>query len=144
MSDSDKATLRRIPLEVLNQGRIDVIDQVVSADYIEHTPPPGYPADRQGLKSFVADFRSAIPDLSYEIDREVAEGDTVVQHVTATGTLQREFLGMTPTGKSATWDEIHICRMSGGACAEHWGLVDMLGVLQQLGLMPSQPQAKAA
>jgi len=141
MSEQDKQSLRRIPLEALNEGKIDVIDEVVSADYLERSSLPGYEATRDGLKSFIRDFRSAIPDLNYEVDHEIAEGDFVVQHVTGRGTPQHEFLGLPATGKSATWQEIHIVRVSGGKAVEHWGLVDMIGVMQQLGAFPSQAQA---
>ncbi|HTX68573.1 MAG TPA: ester cyclase [Thermoleophilia bacterium] len=141
MSESDKRSLRRIPLEVLNEGRFEVIDEVFSPDYIEHSPFPGYPATAAGIKSFLRDFRSAVPDLRYTVDHEISEGDFVVQHVTGTGTPQREFLGMPATGKSATWPEIHVVRVSQGKAVEHWGLVDMLGVMQQLGALPAQARA---
>lgn len=143
MSEQDKVTLRRFPLEILNEGKIDVIDEVLAADYVEHSPF-GYPATREGAKSFVRDFRSAVPDLKYTVNREISEGDFVVQHVTASGTLKGEFMGMPATGKSATWDEVHIVRVVGGRGVEHWGLVDQLGMLQQLGLAPAPPQSQAA
>ena len=141
MSDLDKQSLRRIPLEALNEGKVDVVDEVISSDYVEHSLYPGYPATRDGLKSFIRDFRSAIPDLRYRVDREISEGDFVVQQVTGSGTPQHEFLGLPATGKSATWQEIHIVRVSGGKAVEHWGLVDMIGVMQQLGALPTQAQA---
>ena len=141
MSEQDKQSLRRIPLEALNEGRVDVIDEVIAPDYLERSPLPGYQPTRDGLKSFIRDFRSAIPDLKYKVDHEISEGDFVVQHVTGSGTPQHEFLGLPATGKSATWQEIHIVRVSGGKAVEHWGLVDMLGVMQQLGALPTQAQA---
>ena len=141
MSEQDKQALRRIPLEALNEGKFEVIDEVFSPDYVEHSPFPGYPTGRDGIRAFVRDFRSAVPDLRYRVDHEIAEGDWVVQHVTGSGTPQREFLGMPATGKSATWQEIHVVRVSGGKAVEHWGLVDMLGVMQQLGALPAQSQA---
>jgi steroid delta-isomerase-like uncharacterized protein len=141
MSEQDKESLRRIPLEVLNEGRLELIDEVFAPEYVEHSPIPGYEATRDGIKSFIRDFRSAIPDLHYVVDHEIAEGDWVVQHVTATGTPQREFLGLPATGKSASWQEIHIVRLAGGRAAEHWGLIDMLGALQQLGALPTQARA---
>ena len=141
MSEQDKASLRRIPLEVLNEGKIDVIDEVIAADFEDHSPVSGFPATREGLRSFVRDFRSAVPDLKYTVNREISEGDTVVQCVTGSGTLKSEFMGMPATGKSATWQEIHIVRLTGGKAVEHWGLVDMVGIMQQLGVLPTQAQA---
>ena len=141
MSEPDKRSLRRIPLEALNEGKIDVIDEVVSPDYVEYSPLPGYAPTRDGLKSFIRDFRSAVPDLRYRVEREISEGDFVVQHVTGSGTPQHEFLGLPATGKSATWQELHVVRVSGGKAVEHWGLVDMLGIMLQLGALPGQAQA---
>jgi len=141
MSEQDKQSLRRIPLEALNEGKVDVIDEVLASDYVEHSQFPGYPATREGLKSFIRDLRSAVPDLRYKVDHEIAEGDLVVQHVTGSGTPRHEFLGLPATGKSATWQEIHIVRLTGGKAVEHWGLVDMVSIMQQLGVLPTQAQA---
>jgi predicted ester cyclase len=143
MSDQDKLTMRRFPLEVGNKGKIEVIDEIVSADYVEHSAS-GYPPTREGLKSFVRDFRSAFPDLRYSVKKEISEGDFVVQHLTASGTMKGDFMGMPAAGKGATWDEVHVVRLAGGKAVEHWGFVDQLGMLQQLGLAPAPPQSKAA
>ena len=143
MSEQDKLTLRRFPLEVGNEGKIDVLDEILPPDYVGHSAS-AYPPTREGVKSFVRDFRSAFPDLNYSVKREISEGDFVVQHVTASGTMKGEFMGMPATGKSATWDEVHIVRCAGGKGVEHWGLADELGMLQQLGLAPAQPQSQAA
>jgi steroid delta-isomerase-like uncharacterized protein len=141
MSEQDKAQLRRIPLEALNDGRIDVVDEVMAPDIVDHTQLPGFPSTPDGLKAFIREFRSAVPDLHYTVDHEVSEGDLVVQHVTGHGTPRHEFMGMPANGKSATWEEIHIARMSGGKAVEHWGLIDMMGVLQQLGALPNEARA---
>jgi predicted ester cyclase len=65
-----------------------------------------------GLQQYFTLFRAAFPDLHYTVDDTVAEGDKVVQRVTGHGTMQGEFLGMLPTGKPATWTEIHQCEES--------------------------------
>jgi len=144
MSEADKATIRRIPLEVINEGRIDVIDDVLTGDYREHMPVPGFTPDREGLKGFLRAMRSAFPDIRYTVLREIAEGDTVVQYVSVTGTMRGDFAGMKATGKSATWTEMHIVHMRDGLAAEHWGIVDMLTMLQELGLVPAPGVAEAA
>ena len=137
MSDQDKAAMRRIPLEVFNEGRLEVVDQVVAEDYVENVPlPPGMPAGRAGLKAFVSGIRSAFPDFKYTVIHELGEGDLVVQHVTASGTMRGDFAGMPASGKHAAWNEIHIARVANGVLVEHWAVVDQLSMLQQLGFVP--------
>lgn len=132
-----KSVIRRIPEELYNQWNLDVAHELFAPDYMEHYPlPPGFPSGIQGLKTFVTLLRSAFPDFAYRVDDLIAEGDRVVCHLTARGTQQGEFMGIPATGKQATWAEMHICRMAEGKVAEHWVVVDQLGMLQQLGVMP--------
>jgi predicted ester cyclase len=145
MSQLDKETLRRIPLEVFHENKMEVVDEVLAAEVTDHGMlPPGFPPGREGLKGFITALKVAFPDMRYTIIHEVAEGDMVVQHMSASGTMKGEFAGMKPTGKSATWDEVHIVRMKDGKAVEHWAVVDQLGMLQQLGLAPAAPAARAA
>jgi predicted ester cyclase len=145
MSQLDKETMRRIPLEAFNEGKVEIVDEVLAADFIEHgSLPPGVPQGRDGLKALIKGLKAAFPDMRYTVIREVSEGDMLVQHMRASGTMKGEFAGMKPTGKSATWDEIHIVRMKDGKAVEHWAAVDQLGMLQQLGLAPAAPTARAA
>jgi predicted ester cyclase len=143
-SQSDKKTLSRIPLEAFNEGRPEVVDDVAAPDFVSHGQPPGFPPGREGLKALIGAIRSAFPDLRYEELHVVAEGDTVVQHVRASGTMKGDFNGMQPTGKHATWEEVHIVRMRDGKAVEHWPVLDQLSMLQQLGFAPEFPTARAA
>jgi predicted ester cyclase len=145
MSEVDKQTLRRIPLEVFHENKMEVVDEVLAADVTDHGMlPPGFPPGREGLKAFITALKVAFPEMRYTVIHEVAEGDMVVQHMSASGTMKGEFAGMSPTGKSATWDEVHIVRMKDGKAVEHWAVVDQLGMLQQLGLAPAAPEVKGA
>ena len=135
-SEESKANMRRIPLEIFNQGNLAVVDEVVAPDYIEHALPSGFPSGLEGLKVFVSAVRAAFPDYHYTIDDEVTEGDTVVQRLTARGTMTGGFMGMPATGKSASWTEIHIARVANGKLTEHWANIDQLGMLHQLGVIP--------
>jgi predicted ester cyclase len=145
MSHLDKETLRRIPLEAFNEGKVEIVDEVLAADFTEHgSLPPGVPQGRDGLKALIKGLKTAFPDMRYTMIHEVAEGDMVVQHMRISGTMKGEFAGMKPTGKSATWDEVHIVRMKDGKAVEHWASTDQLGMLEQLGLAPAVPVARAA
>src|SRR3989442_15979488 len=104
MSDKNKALAARIPLEAFNQGKLEVIDEVIADNSIDHGElPPGMPPGKEGAKLLLKTLRSAFPDLKITIHLQVAEGDLVVHHVTSTGTLKGEFPGMPPSGKTATW-----------------------------------------
>jgi predicted ester cyclase len=141
MSDADAANFRRIPLEVFNQGRLDLIDELLAPDFVEHaTLPPGLPEGRDGLRAIVSAIRGAFPDFRYEIVLQLQDGDTHVGYIRATGTMTGDFMGMPATGKTATWDEAHIGRYRDGTLVEHWAVQDQLGMLQQLGLA-SGPEA---
>lgn len=136
-TESIKALARRIPLEAFNQGNKAIFDEVVAADANDHLPPPGLPPGREGYKQFVTVLHAAFPDIRYTVNEEVAEGDKIMHRTTARGTHRGEFLGIAPTGKQITWDEMHILRFANGKAVEHWGNVDQLSILQQLGVIPA-------
>jgi steroid delta-isomerase-like uncharacterized protein len=144
MSDKNKALAARIPLEAFNQGKLEVIDEVIADNSIDHdSMPPGFPPGKEGLKLLAKSLRSAFPDFKITIDLQVAEGDLVVAHAKSTGTMKGEFGGMPPSGKTATWEAIHITRIKNDKIVEHWSVQDQLGMLQQLGFMP-RPEAAPA
>src|SRR2546428_5899866 len=136
MSEKNKALVARIPLEAFNQGKLEVIDEVIADNSVEHSPlPPGMPTGKEGLKALIKSLRSAFPDFKIKIDLQVAEGDLVVQRATTTGTMKGEFAGMPPSGKTATWEAIHISRIKDGKVVEHWQAPHQLGMLPQLGFI---------
>jgi steroid delta-isomerase-like uncharacterized protein len=144
-TQENKALARSFLEEVVNRGNMAVIDDLASPSFVDHSAPPGVPPTNEGFKTFITMFRAAFPDLHYTIDDEVAEGDRVVQRTTAHGTMRGDFQGMPASGKEATWSEIHITRFADGKAIEHWGVVDQLGMLSQLGFAqaPGQPAGVA-
>ena len=144
--EANKANARRFVDEVINRGNVAVIDELAAPNYVDHTSPPGVPPTAEGQKVFVTMFRGAFPDLHYTIDDTITEGDRLVQRTTAHGTMKGDFMGMPASGKEATWSEIHIVRFDAdGKAVEHWGVVDQLGMLAQLGFAqaPGQPAGVA-
>ena len=141
----NKASARRFVDEVLNRGNLAVIDELYGPDYVDHSVPPGVPPTIEGAKGFWTMFRAAFPDLHATIEDQFAEGDRVVQRITTHGTMRGDFQGMPASGKEATWSEIHIVRFADGKPVEHWGVVDQLGMLAQLGFAqaPGQPAGVA-
>jgi predicted ester cyclase len=85
----------------------------------------------------VAMFRAAFPDLRCDVEDTLAEGDKVVIRSTMRGTHQGEFMGIPPTDKQFTASVIDIIRFDNGQAVEHWGNSDDLGMMQQLGVIPS-------
>jgi predicted ester cyclase len=135
MTTDMKRMVERIPLEVLNNGNFGLLDEIVATDYVEHVAQPGVPPTREGFKQFAISLKTAFPDLHYVIEDSIESGDRIVLRVTASGTMKGDFMGMPATGKRATWTEIHIGRVANGRLTEHWGLVDQLGMLVQLGVV---------
>jgi steroid delta-isomerase-like uncharacterized protein len=131
------ATVDRFVEEVINQGRLDSADQLVEADFIELDPLPGQRQGREGLKETIAMMRTGFPDIHWVTDETVAAGDKVVSRFTWTGTHRGDFLGIPATGKSVTVRGVVIDRLNAGKMADSRILMDTLGLMQQLGVVPS-------
>jgi len=140
-ADENKQLFRRFIEEVANQGKIAVVDELVTADMIEHEEIPGIPRNREGVKQAFTLFRTAFPDLQVTIEDLIAEGDQVVGRETWRGTHRGAFMEIPPTGKQVEFAAIDIVRIANGKMVEHWGQTDMLGMLQQLGVVPAPEQA---
>jgi predicted ester cyclase len=142
-TEQNKVQARRFLDEIMHKGDVAKIDELTADHFVDHQAPPGVPPTREGVKGFVKAFRTAFPDLHYTAHDVIAEGDRVVTRATATGTMKGEFQGMKPSGKSATWEEIHITRFENGKAVEHWGVTDQMGMFAQLGFVeaPGQPAA---
>jgi steroid delta-isomerase-like uncharacterized protein len=139
---SNKATLRRF-CDAMSSGdaaRIaETIDELVDPDALIRTPLPIQATGAQALKEVFARLHRAYPDLYITVEDVIEEGDKVVGRNTVTGTHQGEYMGLQPTGRSVTYNEIFIFRFTGGRIAETWGVVDVLSQLKQLGVT-SPPQ----
>lgn len=133
MSDTNKAHCMRIYNEVFNEGKLDVVDEVIAADAIDHSPPPGSTGDtRDDLKEFARAFRDAFPDARFTVQEMIAEGDLVAAYATFEGTHQGEFMGVPPTGKRVSMEFMDLIRVVDGKCTEHWGVGDVASLMQQI------------
>jgi steroid delta-isomerase-like uncharacterized protein len=137
MSEQDKAITLRVFEEVWNQGNVDAIDELLSPDFVNHGGPPEIPSNREGFKQLVAMYTSAFPDVHFHIEDQIAEGDLVATRWSGHGTHQGELMGIPPTNKQVTVTGIVVDRIAGGAVAESWGEFDQMGMMQQLGVVPS-------
>ena len=139
MSEGNKALMRQI-YDVINTGDVDRADELLAEDMVEHEEFPGLDPGREGFKQFVRTFRSAFPDLRFEIEDMIAEGDRVAARVTMTGTHEGEFMGMPASGKQIRVSSIDIGRFENGKGVEHWGATDTMAMMQQLGALPEMAQ----
>ena len=113
------------------------IDELVEPDAVIRTPLPLGVTGAQALKEVFARLHTAYPDLHVAIEDLIAEGDKVVSRNVVTGTHRGEYMGIPPTGKAVSYNEIFIFRFVNGRIAETWGVVDVLSQLKQLGAGPT-------
>jgi steroid delta-isomerase-like uncharacterized protein len=137
-TEENKAAERRFYAEVWVKHNLDVLDELVAPDVVEHNPLfPGQAPGREGFRQTIETVFSAFPDAQSTIEDLIAEGDTVVVRWTGSGTHRGEFMGIFPTNKQMTSAGIDIIRYKGGRRVETWRQWDALSVMQQLGVVPS-------
>jgi steroid delta-isomerase-like uncharacterized protein len=135
------ATVRRL-YDLINAGDIDGFGSVLAADFVEHEVTPGLEPTKSGVKEFFRMQRTAFPDLHMAVEDAFASGDKAVARVRYTGTNHGAFMGMPATGKAADVQLIDLFRFGDdGLVHEHWGVVDLMTMMQQLGVVPAGPAA---
>jgi steroid delta-isomerase-like uncharacterized protein len=122
--------------KAFNQGNLAAIDELVAPDGISHHLSWGMPANRMGLKQLIAMLRTAFPDLQCTIEDEIIAGDKIAAHWTMRGTHKGLFLGNSPTNKPILVQGLIYARTNNNQIIENWTMIDQMGVLQQLGLVP--------
>jgi steroid delta-isomerase-like uncharacterized protein len=136
-TEENKVLALRFVEEVINQGKMATIDELIAVDAVDHSLPPGLPPGREGVKLFLGMIRAAFPDIHETVVDTLAEGDRVVTRSTWRGTHQGAFLGIAPSGKQVSVTATDISRVAAGKFVEHWQAADNLGLLQQLGVLPT-------
>ena len=140
-AEESKAIVRRF-WDVWEEGNIDLVDELLAPDYVNHTPAtPDQPTGPEGVKGVVAMFRSAIPNLRVVVEDMIAEGDKVAVRYTLEGTHEGELFGIPPTGQRLSIKSIAVERVSDGKIREHWRVTDSLDMMQQLGVIPAPEHA---
>lgn len=135
----NKGLVRRINEEAWGEGNLDLIDEHVAEDYVEHNNASPEPIrGPEGYKENVRMIRNAFPDMDVTTDHLIAEGDLVVNHYTITGTHEGPLTGIEPTGAEVTFSGMAIIRFEDGKIVEDWGNVDLFGLMQQIGAIPDQ------
>jgi steroid delta-isomerase-like uncharacterized protein len=141
-TEENKAVVRRINDELISQGKTEVADELFAPTFVDHSAFPGVPPTREGVKQLFTMFRAAFPDLHVTIQDQVAEGDKVVTRNTFHGTQHGDLMGIPPSGKQVSFGAIDILRVVDGRAVDHWTVVDQLGLMQQLGVVPTPEEAR--
>ncbi len=143
-SEAHKVIARRLIEEFWNDGNYAVAADLLTPDCAVHDPgTPGRPGGVAGEQETCRMYRAATPDLHFTIDDLLAEGDKVVIRWTAGGTQRGELMGIAPTNRRTSVTGISILRFANGKIAEGWINWDTLGLLRQLGAIPTPGQAAA-
>jgi steroid delta-isomerase-like uncharacterized protein len=143
-AEENRAAVRRFFEEAFNRGKLEVLDELIAADAVTHDPAsPQYTGGPESAKGFVSMYRSAFPDLRFEIEDMISERDLVATRWTASGTHEGDLPDLPATGRRSTVTGITIDRFEGGKIVESWTNWDTLGMLQQLGAIPAPEAAEA-
>ena len=135
--EKNKVLVRRLMDDDISRGDETAAAEIVHSDFFDHTNPPGMQHGLEGHVAIVRLFRSIFPDLEWRIDDLIAEGDKVVARTTMRGTQQGDFFGIPPTGRRVEMTGVHVLRIADGMIIEHWGNNDDLGLMRQLGAIPT-------
>ncbi len=143
-SDEMKRIFLRFAHEAWDKGNTDVVYETFAPEYIAHSTDPAHDVHgADGHAEFISSFREAFPDVKVEVHHLVVEGDLIVAHMSWSGTHLGPYQGMPPTQRSISIQVVGINRFEGDKIVEAWGVVDMLGMLQQLGVIPAPSGAPA-
>jgi steroid delta-isomerase-like uncharacterized protein len=137
ITEQNKSIVTSFIQALFTKGDLGAVDEYLAADFVDHDPPMGGPANREGMRQAAAMFRGAFPDWHSDLGFLVAEGDLVVELFTASGTQQGEIFGVPASGQTATLPGINVFRVRDGRITERWGRLDELSLMRQLGLVPN-------
>jgi predicted ester cyclase len=125
-------TLVRRFLEELAKGNLDVIDELLSPDFVDRSLMPGQGPTREDFKRTIAEILDATPTTSFTIEEQIVEGDTVVTKYRQSFVMRGEVIGIPPTGEEETEVGIFIHRISDGKITEEWGIIDNRPAMENL------------
>jgi steroid delta-isomerase-like uncharacterized protein len=133
----DHAMTMHTAYERINAADIAGFGDLVAENFVEHDEVPGLPPTKQGVLDYFRILLAAFPDLKMDVEDLIASDDKTVARVKAAATHNGEFMGVPPTGAHVEIRLIDIMRFNDtGLISEHWGVADMLSLMQQLGVVP--------
>lgn len=141
-SDTDATTKANLEVvsrfieEFKNKANQEIVDELMSPDFVHHLTDPRLPEGREAIKLLGQSIVAGFPDVHASVQDLLADGDKVIERTQTSATHTGEFNGIPPTGRQVGWTEIHIYRLEGGKIVEMWSEIDLLGLLVQLGAIP--------
>ncbi len=143
MTEGNKALADRFHMDVFQEGNLDAADEILSADFAWHggLGPGEDQRGPEGTKQVASAVIGAFPDRHITHEDTIAEGDKVLIRWALSGTQDGELMGIPPTGRRVTLTGFDLFRIEGGKIVEMWQEADQLGMMQQLGVVPSPEQA---
>jgi steroid delta-isomerase-like uncharacterized protein len=133
VSEAAKAVVRRNTEEVQGRGDFRAFEELFADDFVDHTTQPGTSPDKAGLRKLYTYIREAFPDFHAEIHWQLADGDRVTTYKTYYGTHDGPFLGIAPTHRKIHFESVDVTRVRNGKITEHWGVGNLLSLMQQIG-----------
>ena len=122
--------------DTVNEGAFEQLDEILAPEFTTHEqPPPGIEPDRAGTKQFFAMMKGSFPDFRMTVDHVLVQGDTAAVRLRMSGTHRGEFMGAPATGKSFEVETIDMIKFRDDQAIEHWGVTDLLGMLDKLGIV---------
>jgi predicted ester cyclase len=135
-TEDSKALMWRITEEIWNKGRLELVDELIAEDLVDHVEVEGLEGNgRARYRATIEITRAAFPDYRNPLDFVLADGAFAVSYGRSTGTHRGEYFGIPPTGRSFDVPTFGILRFANGQAVERWGMSDNLMMMQQLGLM---------
>jgi len=136
VEETNKAIVRRFLEEIWNQGKVELEDEFSAPNRTYHDPFSGELHGVEGHRQLVIGYRTAFPDLHFDLDGIAAEGDWVVTRWTSTGTHKGDLGPIPATGKTTKGLGMNWQRLVDGKVVEEYSIWDALGMFQQLGVIP--------
>jgi len=140
----DHATTMRSAYDRINAGDLGGFGALLAENFVEHEEVPGVPPTKGGTLEYFRMLLAAFPDMRMDVQDLIDGGDEAVARVRVTATHEGEFMGVPRTGRKVTMSLIDIMKFdAAGRVSEHWGVADMLSLMQQLGVVPGGPTQRA-
>jgi steroid delta-isomerase-like uncharacterized protein len=136
-TDQNKTLVSRFFDEMCNERKLNIADELFAANHVYHDPQSPTGPGPDGVRQVISPYQTAFPDAHWEVVETIIAGNDIVTRWKGSGTQKMELLGIAPTGKSVNVDGIWIHRIANNQIVESWNAWDTLGMLQQLGIVPS-------
>ncbi len=123
---------------VVNQGRMEMVAELIAPEYINHSSPPGAAQGPDAIRQYLTLLKTAFPDRKVKNEMLLCAGDYVTVRSTVTGTSTGPYFGKPPTGKTFSVTGTDVYLIKDGKFRARWGNEDAMGMMQQLGYLPSE------